>query len=76
MISGLVIHLDRDQQQAQTATIELRLCSGLELGHCVGGRIPAVVEATDGHAVGELTAWVRGLAGVTHVDVAYVHLED
>jgi len=76
MISGLVIHLGSDESLVDTAVTAMRDYSAIELGDCVGSRLPAVVEAKDGGTAEELTDWLRRLSGVTHVDVAYVHLED
>lgn len=75
MISGLVVHLDLDETLAGEAIAAINAQPAFEAGVQQAARLPIVLECASAGESHELTDWLIGLPGVTHVDVAFVDFE-
>jgi hypothetical protein len=75
MISGLVVHLDLDEGLAAEAVTEICAERAIEAGVRQAKRLPIVLECATPRESHDMTDWLIGLSGVTHVDVAFVDLE-
>ncbi len=74
-ISGLIVTLSDDIAAAASAMAFLSSDSRLELGESFGRRVVVVAETSSVDADRALWDELRATAGVTHIDVAFVHLD-
>lgn len=73
-ISGLVVTLSDDTAAAE-ALSALTLDPRLTLGERFGRRVAVVAETASAHDDRELFDELRGMPGITQVDVTFVHLD-
>jgi hypothetical protein len=74
-ISGLVITLSEDAMAAEAAAAWLEADARVTLGERFGRRLAAVAETPSVEADRALWDELNAMAGVTRVDVTYVHLD-
>ncbi|QDS98795.1 hypothetical protein [Adhaeretor mobilis] len=76
MISGLVAHLTAEAGLAQATVSAIAEQPNLEVGVQQELRLPLVLETTTSVESQAVTDWLHELPGITHVDVAFVHLDE
>lgn len=74
-ISGLVLTLS-DDDSAGTVVSTLAADPRITLGEKFGRRLAIVAETSSVESDRELWDYLRGLPGITNVDVTFVHLDD
>lgn len=73
-ISGLVVTLSDDTAAAAALSV-LSSDSRLTLGERLGRRVAVVADTPSAHDDLELFDELRGMPGITQVDVTFVHLD-
>jgi len=76
MISGLVAYLTENQELTSETVLAIAQHPNLELGTQQELRLPLVLETATSAESQAVTDWLNELPGITHVDVAYVHLDE
>lgn len=76
LVSGVVIHLERDEVRARAALEQLGRERGLELGEAADwARVPAVLETSGSRAGREAVEGLERTDGVVRVDVVFVGVD-
>ena len=73
MTSGLVVTLDPDAPEWDSALSALESSAAFTVGEPNGDRLPLALEAEDAAASERWTEWLRQLPGVCGVEIVFVH---
>lgn len=74
-VSGLVLRLSPEARTEELRAI-LEQDPRLEVGSAQGLSLPLVSDTRDRDEDRALQDWLRGLSGVVHLDVAFIHFDD
>jgi hypothetical protein len=72
----LVISMATEGRTADEAAAAIAGRPEFRVGSRQGQRLPAVLDTPDAETDRRCWRWLRGLPGVAHVDVVFIHFED